>query len=91
VAVQASEEAAFLLLRGLAAQGTEIELSEKERTQGRWSVRIFAIGEDVRVEFNSQWIQDRAGTWALQQAYLTRKKDGKWISCGTGRWAGESK
>jgi hypothetical protein len=91
VFVQPSEETAFLLLRGLASQGTEMELSEKERIRGGSSARLFAFGEDVRVEFYSQSIQDRAGTWTLHQAYLARKKDGKWIACGSGRWAGESK
>jgi len=77
-----SQEAAFLLLRSLAAQGTELEPPKD-------GGHIFSIREDVRVEVYSNVIQDRAGSYSFHEAYLLRKKNGEWIICGDGFWVGD--
>jgi hypothetical protein len=86
-----SQETAYFLLKGLADEGTELKLTEKEKQAYRGSAQEFSIAEDVRVRISVAWMQDRSGSYYLKQASLKRLKDGAWKNHGNGVHVSESK
>ena len=92
VVPRASEEAAYLLLAGLAAEGTEVQLTEREKVMltswaGRGKVRAVRAGEDVRLILEETWIQDKSGSYRMRSAKLFRRHGGAWRERGRGRSA----
>jgi hypothetical protein len=90
----ASDEVAFLLLTGLAAEGAKIEQPTAEDFRelgivqfkgGNW--RFFAVSDETRIVIASVAIQDKAGTFTSKSGTLYRQRDGKWTARGTGETA----
>jgi hypothetical protein len=85
-----SEEAAYLLLLGLASRGAELRASDAERhTLGvageRVRARILAIGAEVRLTLTETRIQDKSGSYTLHTARLLRREGERWVERGRGR------
>jgi hypothetical protein len=89
-----SSEAAFLLLTGLAAQGSQItqpaaaELRELGITPAsKANVQVFAVAEDARIVISAVALQDRSGYWTSKRAALFRRLGEKWVERGSGSTA----
>jgi hypothetical protein len=89
-----SSEVAFLLLKGLAAQGApgKRPAAEDFRQLGitplnRVRIQIFAIGEDVRIVISAEAIQDKSGYWTSKRAMLYRRQGDRWTERGSGSTA----
>jgi hypothetical protein len=87
-----SSEVAFLLLTGLAAQGTQVEqpTAEELRQLGitpsnKVEVQIFSVAEDARAVIRAEAIQDKSGYWTSKRATLYRRQGGKWVERGSGQ------
>jgi hypothetical protein len=89
-----SSEVAFLLLTGLAAQGTPVKQppAEEFRRLGlapsnRVKVQIFSVAANARIAITAEAIQDKSGYWTSKRATLYRRQGGKWIRRGSGSTA----
>jgi hypothetical protein len=83
---------AFLLLTGLAAQGTQIEQPELEELRqlgitpsNKVEVQVFTVAEDARVVIRAEAIQDKSGYWTSKRATLYRRQGGNWVERGSGQ------
>jgi hypothetical protein len=89
-----SSEVAFLLLTGLAGQGTEVKRPTVEdyrqldiTPSNRVKIRVFTVAEDARVVVSAEAIQDKSGYWTSRRAMLYRRQGDKWTERGGGATA----
>jgi len=90
-----SARVAYLLLAGLAAQGSLLDLPDRDRlsfgvaTHGGVQGRIFEVTPDARVALVDRWIQDKSGSYVQRGAELFVRRAGKWVSTGKGTAIGK--
>jgi hypothetical protein len=89
-----SSEIAFLLLRGLAAQGSPVNQSAPEyfRELGitptnNQRLQLFTVADDAWVTISTVAIQDKSGYWTSKVATLYRRQGEKWVEQGKGSTA----
>jgi hypothetical protein len=87
-----SSDVAFVLLTGLAAQGTRVEQPAVEDLRelgitpsNKVEVQVFTVAEDARVVIRAEAIQDKSGYWTSKRATLYRRQGGKWVERGSGQ------
>lgn len=91
-----SSEVAFLVLSGLAAQGTQVPQPAAEELHqlgityaNRVAVQVFTVADDARIVIRAVEIQDKihdkSGSWTSKRATLHRRQSGKWVERGSGQ------
>ena len=86
-----SSEVAFMLLAGLAAQGSPVkQFSADDLRQlgitstSRDRVQLFTVADDARITIVATWIQDKSGSYTRKVALLHRLREKKWVERGSG-------
>lgn len=86
---------AYLLLAGLAREGTAVQgLIAQEQAkfglgrQGGRDNRLFQVGPNARVALIDHWIQDKSGSYIQKQATLYVREGNQWKLSGSGTASG---
>jgi hypothetical protein len=89
-----SSEIAFLLLAGLAAQGSSVGQSAEEHLRelgvtptNTRRVQLFAVAADAWITISTAAIQDKSGYWTSKVATLYRRQGDKWVEQASGSTA----
>jgi hypothetical protein len=89
-----SSEIAFLLLTGLAAQGSSAGQSAEEhlRELGVTPMntrrgQLFVVAADAWITISTTAIQDKSGYWTSKVATLYRRRGDKWVEQASGSTA----
>jgi hypothetical protein len=89
-----SSEIAFLLLTGLAAQGSSVNQSAAEHLRelgvtpsNNSRVQLFAVAADAWITISATAIQDKSGYWTSKVATLYRHRGDKWVEQASGSTA----
>jgi hypothetical protein len=89
-----SSEIAFLLLTGLAAQGSPVNQSAAEHFRelgitpsNKQRVQLFTVAADAWITISTTAIQDKSGYWTSKIAKLYRRQGDKWVEQARGSTA----
>lgn len=93
-----SSQVAYLLLQGLASQGTLIaNPSDKDKklfhleSKGAAASRLYSLSEERRLVKDVTCIQDKSGSYYVHTWSLFVRKEGSWTVRGSGRTASSSR
>jgi hypothetical protein len=91
-----STRVAYLLLTGLAVQGSLMERLPKSEQEflgiekgSSAQARLFEVTPDARVALIDRWVNDKAGSYLLRHATFYVRKEAKWMSKGHGTATGD--
>jgi hypothetical protein len=88
-----SSEIAYLLLTGLASQGSTLNPTAENLSQlgitpsNNKRVQLFTVAADAWIAIGSVAIQDKSGYWTSKTATLYRRQAEKWVEAGSGSTA----
>jgi hypothetical protein len=89
-----SSEVAFLLLAGLATQGSPVTQSAAEHFRelgvtppSNKRVQLFTVAADAWITISTVAIQDKSGYWTSKVATLYRRQGDKWTELASGSTA----